>query len=486
MDVSVIAQVTAAVVAALRAEQQQGSSRAESQGDGRTGDNQKGYSEFQLAKLKGFSGVRAEAALQPIWTYFKSTKEVDAQRTQLLEDMKQWARQNDVQIHRNIYFDKATMDDITKMEFGPGTPTAFLSTAEQGISILTCRPRVGNETADIRTKEHAMQTTRQNHSLAEALLLGKRDPRPPAATFQDLKLDLGTFCALLWVLFGEKCDYFDNCFALFSMLDSESVTANSSNFTPTICRQITWAVLNDGRQFFFRTVTVDNFATGQVRWPTSLLMQIIGADVHACREIRMGNFPEKWQTPSPASGSGVHAATSSMRSRAPSEPAGFPPPGLPPYQATTSWREPGPQKTTLPETTGSASGDRPVHIRQTDIHPLIKNLMTPYISHFRSIQLRNLLRAANISEGSLPTIPKYLSNGRNNMCYSYVLGKCQGRICGRASGGHVPVSEITDEFASSLCNALAPGVEKRLATEPAATYQSFQQHQASKRQRRST
>jgi hypothetical protein len=156
MDVSIIAQVTAAVVAALRAEQHQGSTRTEPQGDGRTAESQKGYSEFQLAKLKGFSCVRAESSLQPIWQYFKSTKELDAQRTQLLEEMKQWARQNDVHIHRNIYFDKATMDDITKMEFGPGTPTAYLATAEQGISILACRPRLGNETADIRTKEQAI------------------------------------------------------------------------------------------------------------------------------------------------------------------------------------------------------------------------------------------------------------------------------------------------------------------------------------------
>jgi hypothetical protein len=105
----------------------------------------------------------------------------------------------------------------------------------------------------------------------------------------------------VWVLFNDNCDLFDNCYALFATLDSESVTANETNFTPTICRQITWAVLNDSRQYFFCTVVVDNFSTGQVQWLTSLLMQIIGADVHACSEIRMGNFPAKWQPPRAAS-----------------------------------------------------------------------------------------------------------------------------------------------------------------------------------------
>jgi len=86
------------------------------------------------------------------------------------------------------------MDDIVRMEFCPGTPTAYLSTAEQGISILICCPRSGNETADIRSKEQAIKATAQNHTLVDALLLGKKDPCPPAVNYHELKLDLGTFC----------------------------------------------------------------------------------------------------------------------------------------------------------------------------------------------------------------------------------------------------------------------------------------------------
>jgi hypothetical protein len=108
MDVNIITQVTAAVVAALRAEQQNGTQTSKARAEGRTAETQKSYSEFQLAKLKGFSCVRTESSLQPIWQYFKSTKEVDTQRTQLLEEMRQWARMNDIQIHQSVYFDKPT------------------------------------------------------------------------------------------------------------------------------------------------------------------------------------------------------------------------------------------------------------------------------------------------------------------------------------------------------------------------------------------
>ncbi len=80
------------------------------------------------------------------------------------------------------------------------------------------------------------------------------------------------------------------------MLDSESVYTNAHHFTSLMCHQITWAVINDICQYFFCTLTEHQFMAGTVWWPTSLLMQIIGADTQACREIKMGNFPAKWMT----------------------------------------------------------------------------------------------------------------------------------------------------------------------------------------------
>jgi hypothetical protein len=220
VDVTMLAQVTTAVVAAIRA-----------------GEGQQMEHRFLLCSLV--------IKHTPIWEYFKTTKDVDAQRTQLLETMRGWARDHDVQINRSLYFDKSTLDDIARLDFCPGTPTAFLSTAEQGISLLICRPCTGNETADIRSHEQAIKVTSSNHTLAKALLLSKRDPRQPAATYHELKFDLGTFCALLGALFGNTSNYFENCYSLWTMLDSESVFANANYFTALIYRQITWAVIND-------------------------------------------------------------------------------------------------------------------------------------------------------------------------------------------------------------------------------------------------
>ena len=240
---------------------------------------------FQLAKLKGFCGVYANENIPPIWDYFCSTKEVDAHRTKLLEEMGSWARDNEITITMDLYFEKSTMDEIVKLEFNPGAATAYFATAEKGMSILIVRPRRGHETADIRSKEQAMQLTECNYILMDALGLAKKDPCPPASTYLELLHDVGTFCALIRTLFGDQCDYFQNLYDLWTMLNSEQVYAKLEQFNPQMVRQITWAILEESRQFFFRTMTEDELAWGNAWFPTSHLMNIIGTDVSKGVEI---------------------------------------------------------------------------------------------------------------------------------------------------------------------------------------------------------
>ena len=84
LDVSLVAQVTATVMAALRANGG-GMGTAPHEEPTRQTDDSKPYSTFQLAKLKGFCCVLDNGDIPPIWDYFRSTKDVDAHRTKLLE-----------------------------------------------------------------------------------------------------------------------------------------------------------------------------------------------------------------------------------------------------------------------------------------------------------------------------------------------------------------------------------------------------------------
>jgi hypothetical protein len=105
--------------------------------------------------------------------------------------------------------------------------------------------------------------------------------------------------------------------------------------------------------------------------------------------------------------------------------------------------------------------------------------MEDYIRHFRSVQLWLLCKAAGITDADLPTELQYVRNGKNLLCYSYVLGKCNGKYCGRAADGHVPAGELSPSFVEKLCNLLRPGVAARKATEPAV--QASDYYQSNKR-----
>lgn len=473
LDVAMIAQVTAAVMAALRTNES-AALATQCEGGARTTDEARTYTPFQLAKLKGFCGVYENAGIPPIWDYFSSTKDIDAHRTKLLGEMGTWARENEISITKGVYFEKATMDEMVKLEFNPGAATAYFATAEKGISILTVRPRKGNETADIRSKEQAMRLTEKNYTLTDALGLTRKDPRPPASTYLELVRDVGTFCALVRTLFGDRCDYFLNLVDLWAMLNSEHVYAKSDQFSPLMVRQITWAVIEDSRQFFFKVMTEEELARGNARFPTSHLMNIIGTDVAKGVEIRLGNFPDKWKVEAAAgqrtSGrQGFQTLAGQVRPFPNSMGGGQQPTGTPPL---------------FPPLPVQSSGtERPVNIRQDDVHPQIRSMMEEYIRHFRSVQFRALCRAAGVAEADLPVEAKYVHNGKNLLCYSYVLGKCNGKYCGRAQDGHAAANTLSNSFVEQLCQKLRPGVETRRRTEPAV--QAIDFYPSNKRRRTS-
>ena len=103
-------------------------------------------------------------------------------------------------------------------------------------------------------------------------------------------------------------------------------------------------------------------------------------------------------------------------------------------------------------------------LRQTDIHPLLKQLMSHHITHFRSVQWKTLLQAANHTKNNLPMLSKYIMDG---------LTASAMRIFCKSVDRHGPVLDITDIFAWDLSQILALGVEQLLATEPPTMQQHF-------------
>jgi hypothetical protein len=94
-----------------------------------------------------------------------------------------------------------------ELKFNPGEGVAHLSSADKGLTIMACCGRTSAETERIREREEALSATEQTCQLDELLCLFKRVTRAPADNFWELKSNIATFMALIWVLFGSECDY---------------------------------------------------------------------------------------------------------------------------------------------------------------------------------------------------------------------------------------------------------------------------------------
>jgi len=63
------------------------------------------------------------------------------------------------------------------------------------------------------------------------------------------KQNIVTYKALLWVLFGDRCDYFINLNKIHDMMDLPEVQQLCQKFSPEICCRISWAIIDDGRSY---------------------------------------------------------------------------------------------------------------------------------------------------------------------------------------------------------------------------------------------
>jgi hypothetical protein len=121
-------------------------------------------------------------------------------------------------------------------------------------------------------------------------------------TYMELKLNIGSYCGLLWSLFGDHCNYYKELLKLYQILDLEECFTTRVVYTKMVCTQITWAIINDGRLFIgWNPVTLD-FATGtQYYFSTSFLKGITDA-VRNALVIQQARFPHKWLSPAYAGG----------------------------------------------------------------------------------------------------------------------------------------------------------------------------------------
>ncbi len=153
-------------------------------------------------------------------------------------------------VDNGIYLEQDTMNSILDLHFNPGDGVAHLQSAAKALSILCCQAWVSHKTEEIKEREMALNATEQTRMFNDYLRYVKGATRQPVSNYWDLKLNIATFMALAWVLFGNRYDYYRNLYRIYTVMDMQKVQQLKGKFTPEICGRITWAILDDDRAFF--------------------------------------------------------------------------------------------------------------------------------------------------------------------------------------------------------------------------------------------
>ena len=417
----------------------------------------KEYEDQQVYMLMGFSHRTSPEDLAPVWAAFQTTKNQDTHRLEIGAGMRKWADKKKIPIVRNMDFSDRLLGFIVKMQFNPPgcAGAAYYSSIDKGLTILTCRPPEGEDIEAIRAREIMEDLTKKTHTLSEMLntpaLTGNIKP---AEDYNEFLLNLGTFCALLWTLFGPKCDYYEKCYALYQVMNDTPVFVQRKNFSPLLCRQMTWAVIEDGRRYFSRIMTKRHFDEAEeddepIMFPKSLLDDVAQAALYMT-PINRPSFPAEWRPEYTGSKkragttvTGGSASNAGMLGNTTPAPTGMI------HAVQTPSVISGISQGSTQSTKRQKRAPQITGVRQTDIHPKLKMLTLGHLRNHAYLHLKQVLEHSNMTFADLPTISAYMDNGRNTICYNYVLGQCTSQFC-HYKKGHVPVDKITEEFANEM------------------------------------
>jgi hypothetical protein len=79
----------------------------------------------------------------------------------------------------------------------------------------------------------------------------------------DLKLNIGTYCGLLWSILGDHCDYYTELLKINRILDCEECFTIRHDYTKEVYARITWAIVDNGHSFFGWSPVGSDFAAGR-------------------------------------------------------------------------------------------------------------------------------------------------------------------------------------------------------------------------------
>jgi hypothetical protein len=260
----------------------------------------KGFDQDQIAKLKDACIVRNAQHIPAIWSVIQSTKgkSFDTYRAHIAKSLELvWCRSHHIDRDKSIFLEAKFFEDLVALRFNPGGLVAQYHSVARGMSMLACRSLTAMAAEFCREYEEAAENTRHTRSLDDLLKKNRGKTVEPAATYTDLKLNIGTYCGLLWTIFGDHCDYYKELLKIYRILDCKECFTIRNAYMREVCARITWAIVDEGRSFFGRNPVASDFAPGTMFTFSTCLLEGITDSVRNAIPIQRAMFPREWSTP---------------------------------------------------------------------------------------------------------------------------------------------------------------------------------------------
>jgi hypothetical protein len=259
----------------------------------------KSFNQDQIAKLQDACGMRNAQQIPTIWAVIQGSKgkSFDTYHNHLAKSVKLWCRTHHIDRDKSIFLNSKFFKDLVALRFNPGGPVVQYQSAARGMSMVACRSLTAVEAKYRRDYEEvAAHTT--NMQWSDDLLKGNRGKTmAPAGMYMELKLNIGSYCSLLWSLSSDHCDYYKELLKLYCILDREECFTIQEAYTKEVCTRITWAIVDDGQYFFGQHPVASDFALGaQFHFSSSFLKGITDA-VRNALVIQWTTFPREWLSP---------------------------------------------------------------------------------------------------------------------------------------------------------------------------------------------
>ena len=272
-----------------------------------------------------------------------------------------------VQIARGLLFLTSTIRELLALGFNPGNTTTMFSTAEQGLSLLIYKTRSGDDKSTIRMRELAEEMTKNTRTLADAEKLTNTIPGQPRTITISSSIVLAPTAPSSTPCAGHATNFQTLCYAVWTTLDSDHVADRRKFFlSPTFCRQITRAIIKDGRSYFFQCMTPDDFLVedvDEIDFPTSTLNEILRHQT----PLVQSTFPLQWAQSPP----NANIQTPSMATI---------PIGAPPITTVTATHSTATVVSAITSPTVNTAASRTQQqgsVCDTNVHPKIKVVMAP-------------------------------------------------------------------------------------------------------------